>query len=650
MAHQRRETLVSLLKPLRLKSLSEAQQKFPFILDTFDRQGIVNPRTGKPYSPATLRHDLAETIGQWTYVKPQWNARVFLNVDTSWKDYIFWDALRRGTAQGYEISGPAFCLPAAQTIASYCFGRGLNASLVASAVGPRLTALNEAARPMTEANGKPTQAKRNALKGPTNSNGSTLAIMPKAKPSPGATNNIAWTNLQIKHMLERNQAFLLSTVVDEFCLGNQYIICNPDCTFSVASPETVTVDYSASDYRRVERVIIRTKMINARTEDVYTAEKRVLTVKYYDGRPDDVREYENLIGRIPIVHWANDRSANEIYGRPIYEAALPVMARYDDLLKNMLEGTELLATPIPLFYGLDSPEATKRDNSTAIQYQDAEGNTQTEYKFHIDRQTAMFLGKGADGKMLAPQVGFTKDSLDALRQLFLLMLNETHIPEFIWGGAIASSKASTESQMPPFIQYIQFRRLMLEGQGADPALGIDARGGLLELIDIWLRMYKLLNPNIVVGPVQIEWPEIDMFGDQWKYMWGTFLSSTNKITDETTLKLSGYIADPAGEVMKASGQKARPGSFDAYDAKLRRARLEAAQNEMEPPNPEEIWASDYGVPEIDLLAARNGNGPAAASAVNTVAAHQHFDGEPNIDEWSINSPLMWLGMFGGHNG
>lgn len=650
MTHVRRSAVVSYLKPLKLKSLSEAQSRIPQLAATLKEWGVVNPRTGKSYTPATLRVDLAETIGQWTYVKPQWNARVLLNVDTSWKDYIFYDALRRGTAQGYEISGPAFCLPAATKTASYVFGRGIGASLVESAVQKKMVALNETARPLSQANGQPTQSKRNALKGPTNANGSSLQILPKAKPSPGATDNIAWTNLQIRHMLERNQGFLLSTLVDEYCLGNQYIIVNPDCTFSIASPETVTVDYAASDYRRVERVTIRTKMINARVEDVYTPEKRTVNIYYYDGSPRQVIEYENLVGRIPIVHWANDRSANEIYGRPLYEGALPVMANFDDTYRNMRAGVNMLANPIPMFTGLDAPEATKRENSTVMQYQDAEGVTQTEYKWHMDRETGLFLGKGADGKMLAPQVGFTKDSLDALRQDFVLMLDETHIPEFIWGGAIASSKASTESQLPPFIQYIQFRRLMIEGQGADPALGIEARGGLLELIDIWLRMYKLLNPNIVVAPVQIEWPEIDLFGDQWKYMWATFMSSTGKITDETLLRLSGYISDPAAEVLKASGKRARPSQFDTYDAKLRKARLDAARDEMNPPDPDEIWSSDYQRPEIDYLYGRAGANPAKLDAINNFQNHQHFGPAAEGDEWSINGPLWWIGLFGGHNG
>lgn len=638
----RRAAVASFMTDKRKTSLDEATPYLNDIRTHLQARGLINPRTHKPYSPATIRKDLAETIGQWTYVKPQWNARVLLNADTTWRDYVFWDSLRRGTAAGYEFSGPSLGLPAAQKIASYVYGKGISAHLLASAVTDKqVSALHESAYPLVEANGQPTQNKRNALgKGKQ-----PLTVMPKAKPSPNATDNAAWTEVQLNQWLHSIPKFLLNMAVDDYCLGDQYVFINPDCSLSIASPETVTVEYSASDYRRINRVIVRVKMQNARTEDIYTAEKRTLLVHYYDGRGTQVNEYENLLGRIPMVHFANDRSANEIYGRPLYAGGLPIMARIDDLMRNMQEGVNLLAMPIPMFTGMENPESARANVSTKINYIDSEGNQQTEYKLRLDRQTGLFFGRGADGKMLSPQVGFTKDTLDAIHELKLFWLNETHIPEFMLGGAIASSKASTETQVPPFIQYINFRRLMLEGDGWNPELGIEARGGLLELIYLWLCTYKLLNPRIVVGPVQIDWPEIDLFNDNVKYLWGSFLSSMGKITDETALRLSGYISDPAGEVMKASGKGARPKQFDDYSEKLRAARLAAARASLDMPGGDGPgWKSDYVTPEADRLLGRN-----EADGVNNFEAHQRFDAEPG-DEWSILGPLNWFGFLGGHNG
>ena len=658
MAQTRRQAVASLAQAG--KTLAEIQTALP-------AQGVRNPRTGKAYSRQTLKADLtvarpaktpaveilrngmrhfrrpfdpvAETIGQWTYTKPYWQARILLNVDLTWKDYVFWDALRRGTAPGYTVTGPAFCLPSAQTIASYVFGKGMTASILPP--GETGRAVHEAA--LGEANGRPTQNKKNALGQPTRGK-TPLSLLPKAKPDPGATDALAYTNAQLRRFLERNQGFLVGTAVDTFCLGNQYLIVNPDCTLSIASPETVTVEYSASDYRRPLRYIIRTKNQQARVEDVYTAAERIITVHYYDKREVQIYKYENLIGRIPIVHWVNDRSANEIYGRPIYEAGLPIMRMYEDLLNNILNGVTLLGTPIPVFQGMDNLTETKLANSDAYTYEDEEGNEQTGYELRFDRSTGIFIGKGGEAKMLSTNVGFTKDSLDSLRQLFLLWLNETHIPELIWGGAIASSKASAETQMPPFIQYINLRRLMLEGEGADPALGIEARGGLLELIDIWLRTYKLLNPSIIVGPVQIEWPEIDFMADQTKYLWGTYLSGTGKISDESTVKLSGYFPDPAEEVRKAAGQR-RPGRFDDYDARLRAARLKALRAQNEPPDDSGApLTTDWVTPESDiLLGQQKGN--------DQVEEHLHAEGEAlKGDPMNPFGPLPWLNWLKGGPG
>lgn len=607
--------------------LSQTGKTVRQIRQELKSQGLVNPTTGKPFSRQTINADLsqiasrpspvrtvnginvykrplAETIGQWTYVKPMWNARILLNVDSTWQDYVFLDALRRGKAPGYEIGG-LFCLPIAQTIASHVLGDGISASLMADAVsakdskGGKVT-IHEA---LLEADGKPTRNLKNAQSPATRkpqmvgkpgqqgqggkpTAGNMLMMQPpepKAKPNPDANTPVAWTNAQIKRFLERYQGFIQSITVDKYCFGNQYAIVNPDCTLSIISPETVTVEYSAADYRRPLRYIIRTKMEKCRVEDIYEADQRTVHYHYYDDRGTVTEHYENLIGRIPIVHFVCDRSANEIYGRPVYEAAIPLMRNYDDLMFNMTEGVKIIGNPIPAFEGLDNPEESKKLNSDAVQYNDEDGNVQTEYVTKFDRTAGLWLGKGGSSKMLSPQVGFTKDSLDVLRQYFLLLLNHTRIPEFVWGGAIDSSKASAETQLPPFLQYIKFRRLEMQGEGADPALGIDANGGLLELIDIWLRTYKLLNPTIVVGPVRINWPAIDLEDNLLKYQWGTFLSSTGKISDEDLVAMPGYWPNPAEVVARAAGIKTRQTNFDSYERKLDQARVEAARGGLMPP-------------------------------------------------------------------
>src|SRR5690606_21588032 len=45
-----------------------------------------------------------------------------------------------------------------------------------------------------------------------------------------------------------------------------------------------------------------------------------------------------------------------------------------------------------------------------------------------------------------------------LQVLFNLIVEGSELPEFVWGGAIGSSKASAETQLEPFIKWILKQR------------------------------------------------------------------------------------------------------------------------------------------------------------------------------------------------
>ncbi len=555
-----------------------------------------------------LPHRVAEIIGQWTLVRPFWSARILISKDTTWPDFVFWDALRRGKAPGYEIGG-LFATPIAQTVASYVVNDGMSASLMDSvtADAPKNTSVHE--------DGKRTKDLK------------AVKALPPARPGGSDGSALGYTNMQLRRMMEREQGFFMSTIIDAYGLSEQYVFINPDGTFSVASPETVTCEYSASDYRRLLKVIVKTKYQGAIVTDEYTDDRRRVTIKYYDSREPVFQDFENLIGRIPMVHFAVDRGPNEIHGRVLYEAALPLMRRYDDLIYKTCDGVELLGNPTPAFTGLDNPSETLALNSTQQTYIDEQGNQQTRNLLRFDRNLAIILGKGGDVKMVAPPVGFTKDSLDVLRQLFLLLFSHARIPEFMVGAAIPSSKASTETQLPPFIKYINFRRLQLEGEGADSALGIEARGGFLALIDIWLRTMKLLNPSIVVGPVKMEWSEIDAADALIKYQYVTYFNSTGKVTDEDAIAASNIWDDPAAVVARAQGKPQRHPNYDQYDEQLKQARLEAAQKSMAPDNDDgKPFTTDY----VTLGVKPNKMQP----------------GQSN--EYSIVGPQVWEGEPGGY--
>lgn len=589
------------------------------IVSELPKRGITNPKTGKPYGRTTIINDLkalpnkdqvSEIIGRWTYVKPIWPARVLLNVDRVWNDLVFWDTLRRGKAEGYEIGG-LYCLPIAQTVCSYVMGDGVSALLLPGVDEDddenltrkpqkkgkkgrvsQITPQPSKAGPNKPGNGsdpnQPTTDPNNPNAVQPAAPPMTRAMMEPAKQEAPPPTPVDFTNAAIRRFFERNQALIQMMVIDLFCLGDQYIIINPDTSLSIASPETVTVEYSPSDMREAVRYTIRTRYDKAIVIDTYTAEKRTVDIQYYSSKVKPVHlEYENLIGRIPIVHFANDRSTNEIYGRPIYEALLPVFRKIDDLLLKTVDGVEMIGNPIPVFEGMEDVESTIKNNSDDVPYTDYDGSTQTRRMLRVDRQAGFFIGKDGKFHFAGPAVGFSKDAIDVNKELFMLIMHHTRIPQFMWGGAIASSKASAETQLPPYIQYIKFRRLMLEGEGADSELGLRARNGLLELLDLWLRTYQLLNPSIVVGPCSLEWPEIDIQNDLVKFQWIQYLNMAGYIDGEDAVKQSGYFEDPAATVAKAKGESYERPDLDEFSARLDEDLLDAAHEEAEPQEDEQ---------------------------------------------------------------
>jgi hypothetical protein len=59
--------------------------------------------------------------------------------------------------------------------------------------------------------------------------------------------------------------------------------------------------------------------------------------------------------------------------------------------------------------------------------------------------------------------------------------------------------------MKNFFNHIRARRIALEGAGGDSDVGAEPRGGLLELIDVWLRTLALTDRQVKVGDVTMYW-------------------------------------------------------------------------------------------------------------------------------------------------
>lgn len=445
-------------------------------------------------------------------------------VDETQTDYEFWDKLRRGKQAGFEISG-LFAKPITEILAGGILGRGVSATIDSDQRGA----------------------------------------------------DVEYTNDLLARFLRRSMGQLVTLVEDLLALGDQFVIINEDGSLTIPSPDTVDVIYSITDYRQMEAVRVTTVLDKVTITDTYRREARDLVIHYHDPQvPDEEYSFPNTLGRIPVVHFANDRSANETHGRPVYEALYTLLSRYNDLMMKGLDGAEIMGNPIPVFEGMEDVDAVFDYNEVDTEETlDNEGNPVERVRLAFDRLMAVVLGKGGSFKFAAPPQGFTTDIRDMLKSLFLLVLEFTRIPEAVWGGELGSARATAEQQMIPFYQYLEKRRLMIAGRGRDEVLGVEARGGLLEVLDIWLMTRAQSDPQVAVAPVVMEWPDLFESAEEMRFQWVQWMKSLDLITDESAVRASRMFEDAAAEVEAAREEAPDDIGMDDYD--LRLADLERAQ-------------------------------------------------------------------------
>lgn len=475
----------------------------------------------------SIREPVREIIGRVARQVQIWRGTV--SIDKTVTDYLFWDKFRRGMLDGARLAG-LFAKPASEIKADWVIGDGFQVQL--------------ATEDESEA--------------------------------------VTYTNGMIKRFVERVKATMLTMVTDYYGLGNQFVIVNADGSLSIPSPDTVNMEYSEMDYRRAVKATITTRYEKFTVTDEYRDDGRTITLTVLDrtlyerllgegwmpGPKDNtlVQLYDNLIGRLPVVHFANDRSANETHGRPMYEALLSLFQRYDAALEKSLDAAEIMANPIPVFEGMEDVDETINANATPSteQYQDENGQFVNRVRIAFDRFATIIIGKGGKFSFASPTKGFTDDVKSLLKLLFLLVLENLRIPEVVWGGELGQARASASEQMKTFYMHINGRRLALEGMSADESLGASAQGGLHELMDIWLRTVSLIDRRVQVMPLQITWPPLGEANDELNLKWAQALHTDGVITDEAYVGMSGRIEDAAAEVALAKVEMAaKQDTFDA---------------------------------------------------------------------------------------
>lgn len=483
--------------------VARGQQEPTVIAGLLAAEGIVNPRTKQPYSATTIRREVVqEIIGRGTGANNFWYSNRFVyTIDRTRHDYRFWDLFRNGLAVGYELVG--------------ALANRIPAELSIYVVGDAPSYLiddpeaDEAARKYTD----------------------------------GA----------LARFITRNHALLLAMLYSAYSLGDQWIVVNPDGSLTVPSPDTVTPLYDPTDYRKLVEVQIRTSDLGIVVWDTYRADQR--TLKIQRGSDIQLLTYANPTGRLPVVQFSNMRRENELFGRPVHDACLPHFMEINTLLRKSVGGANVMGNPIPVLEGMENLADTIAANSTVepLQYTDPSGVQVTAPQVAFDTQGIMFVGKGGSAKFLAPPIGFSKDIRDIVHDLWRIALNYAGLPEILVGNVVESTRATAEVQLPPFVRLVNALRVSLDGLGAD-ADGADALGGLLQVMDLFLRMRHLVDPQILVAPVKSLWPTVSETEDMIRLQRVIFAKGANLMDRVETMQLLDLVTDPAASVEKGQAE------------------------------------------------------------------------------------------------
>lgn len=467
---------------------------------------VVNELDRTPTQP------VKEMIGRDGFYGGQvnlWRSRSRVQtIDETVSDYEFYDRLRRGKAAGYALGG-LFCARIERIMASWVIGSGLEVELYESETAP----IPEDRRDYT-----------NGL----------LKEFVAGLLDAGQTDDETPTDTD-DHQASQLQAIYR----DALGLGDQYIIVNADGSLSVPSPDTVTVERDPLDYRRVLSVTVETKNRGYIITDQYRADGRTLTIKR-GAELISTQQFQNLLGVIPVVHVAYGRSGNETNGHSIHEVLRPLYDQYDDLTYKQLDGAKLLGSPILTLAGMKDLNAVKNLNQASDQqtYIDREGNEVTRQQLNIDSNAVLLIGEGGSAGFTAPPTGFTEDTKTALKTLFLLLLDHTGIPESVWGGELGSARASADTQLGQFVkEIVGWQR--------------DAGGWIVRLCRLWLMTKALIDPQVWVGRLAIEWAPVVDEDKELRLKYVELGRKESLLSDETALTLLHLVDDPAAEVEAA---------------------------------------------------------------------------------------------------
>lgn len=281
---------------------------------------------------------------------------------------------------------------------------------------------------------------------------------------------------------------------------------------------------------------------------------------------------------LPVIHFANEREPRAIYGNSEFQNLLVSMQWYHKAMTQAGYGVMYNSTPIFALKNVtDISKTVKQSNSNT----DDDDKRKTSKRLTWGQNKILYLnGDNADAKFIQTD-DFMNDVAKFLELQFYLILEGSETPEFVFGAAVQSSKASTETQVPVMLQKAERKRTQLDRP-------------LQNLIRAYIdrRIYLGDATFLPLDGKQIEitlsFPDLVSEDRKLTLDIIKYLHDSGMVTDKTTLEqlMGAKIADPEQEITEAREETEATNEqnrlYDEEAARLK-AELDASVRTAQPP-------------------------------------------------------------------
>ena len=277
---------------------------------------------------------------------------------------------------------------------------------------------------------------------------------------------------------------------------------------------------------------------------------------------------------LPLKMYHNEPEAEAVYGNSDYQNLLSLFEQYSSVIREATRGVKYNAVPIPILIGVKDPsKADANDPATS-------GAGQTEQKEGVswgqDRVIYIDSEKG-DAKMLQGN-SFMGDVSSLLQLYFYLIVQGSETPEFSFGTAVTSSKASTQTQEPILSMKI-VRKQQEFAEFIQDMVNTYVERRILMSDPVYLPLKENMpTVRVIFPPIADEDKSMTLSAAQWGYENG--ILTAEKVIE---LTLGDKIKDIPEEVKNAvaEAQKKNESSSSSSDRLVRDLLNRTNQNNQQ---------------------------------------------------------------------